>query len=273
MTDICYPTGTDWSCVMSPDELEAMKADPDTLKVIERAEALAWSTLAALTGYRLSLCPVIIRPCAMRCSIPTWYVAPVDWGGVPGGGVFTPYIFNGSWYNGCGCASAGECSCTMLSQVILPTEVGRVDEVWLNGAMLADTDYRVDNGRKLTLTNGDIFPLCQDMSIQDPEEGGVWINFYPGVAPNDLFCYAAGVMANEYYKACKGSDCRLPTGVTNVTRNGLALTVEPGSFPGGMTGIAEVDAVIRTYNPFALKAKPRVMSPDVFRGRQQTWTA
>jgi hypothetical protein len=135
---------------------------------------------------------------------------------------------------------------------------------------LAAADYRVDNGNRLVRTDGETWPLCQDMNDGPDAVGSFTVSYYTGVAPNDLLRYAAGVLATEFYKACSGGKCRLPSGVTSVTRSGISMEVPSGLFPGGATGIHEVDAVIRIYNPYSLKSPARVMSPDVTRGRIQT---
>lgn len=266
MTSICYPPGADWSCAFSAEELEAIWADPAMHAVADRANALAWSTLATLTGFRLALCPVVIRPCSARCNVQTWDTAPVG-----SNAAFSPYISNGSWYNACGCTSAMDCSCTSLCEVIMPSTVGGIVSVWQDGVELEKSSFRVDNGTRLIRVDGGCFPACQDQTINDPVEGGLWVTYYPGVAPNDLFRYAAGVLAVEFFNACSGKDCRLPSGVTNISRAGISMEVSPGTFPGGMTGIPEVDAVIRVYNPHALKSPPRVLSPDRRVGRIPTW--
>lgn len=269
MVDVCYPDGTDWSCAYTPEEIADL--DPATK---ERSEALAWSVLSALTGYRVSLCPVTIRPCAKRCTLPTWYTAPVWGDGWGATGVWGPFIgANGQWYNGCGCAGPSDCSCTQLCEVILPSEVGSIASIMLDGALLPPDAYRVDDGRKVVLLNGECFPACQDMANNDPAEGGVWISYYPGVAPNDLLRYAAGVLAAEFYLSCSGKECRLPNGVTSITRSGVVMELPTGLFTDNITGIPEVDAIIRIYNPFSLKQRPRVMSPDRTRGRTNTWSA
>lgn len=255
MVDICYPEGTDWSCAYTPEEIADLN---QTVK--ERSEALAWSTLSALTGFRLSLCPSLIRPCAARCNPQTWETAPVTW---DGSGSFSPFISGGRWFNGCGCSSARDCSCSSMPEVILPAEVGDITTVTLDGAVLDPSAYRVDNGTHLVRLDGEVWPACND--------GSFIVEYYPGVAPNDLFRFAAGVLANEYYLACSGKDCRLPNGVTNIVRSGMSMTVQTGLFSDGLTGITEVDAVIRTYNPYALKGPSRVLSPDRPRGRVQTW--
>jgi hypothetical protein len=264
-TDVCYPEGADWLCAYSQDELDAMIADPPTLAIMQRSEALAWSTLAALTGYRLSICPTLIRPCLARCGFGgTWDVAPVS-----NSGSLQPFISGGNWYNACGCRD--DCSCASLCEVLLPMGVGDINYVALNGVNLDPTAYRVDNGYHLVRTDGDCWPTCQDMTAAPDAEGSFLVSYYPGVAPNDLFRYAAGVLAVEYYHACTGGECRLPSGVESITRQGMTMTMTGGTFPGGMTGIPEVDAVIRVYNPYAAKSPARVLSPDRRRGRVQTW--
>jgi len=256
---MCIPDSADWTCYGTDQEVASL--DPFTK---ERAEALGWNTLNALIGFRLSLCPVILRPCLARCHITTWDEAPVH------GGTYTPYISGGKWYNGCGCRLES-CSCTALCEVLLPAAAGAVDSVWLDGVRLDPTAYRVDNATRLVRTDGGCWPWCQDMSAGPDEVGSFVVRYYAGLAPNDLLNYAAGLLSAEYYKACTDQECRLPSGATSVARNGLSITIEGGSFPGGTTGIREVDAVIRTYNPFTLKAPPRVLSPDRSQGRVQTW--
>jgi hypothetical protein len=258
--DVCYPTGTDWGCALSQQEIDSI--DPD---IKARSEALAWSTLSALIGYRLSLCPVVLRPCAARCNAnaSTYYSAPTS----GSGGTFQPYVAGGLWYNACGCTT--DCSCTSLSEVIMPVPVGGIESISLNGAVLDPSAYVVHNGNRLVRTDGDAWPACQDMTSD--ANGSFIVSFYPYLGPNDLLRYAAGLMAHEFMKACTGGACRLPSGVTSISRNGISMEIPSGLFPNGGTGIREVDAIIRIYNPNGLKMTARVTSPDAARGRVQTW--
>lgn len=271
---LCYPEDTDWSCAYSADELLDMRSDPDIQSVMVRSEALAWSTLSALLGYTLSLCPVLVRPCSARCSTVTWDEAPVIGGnlvGIPSGGVFSPYVSGGQWFNGCGCRSADSCGCSVICQIIMPTPVGAITQVRLGGAVLDPSAYRVDNGNRLVRQDGECWPACQDMNLPATSNEAFVIEYYPNLAPNDLLRYAAGVLAAEYFKACSGKSCRLPQGVTNVSRNGITMDIPAALFPNGATGLREVDPIIRIYNPNGLKMRSRVLSPDSPRGRVQTW--
>ena len=267
--DICYPPGTDWGCALSQQEIDSL--DPD-VKV--RSEALAWSTLSALLGYRLSLCPVVLRPCAAGCSPTTWQEAPVVAGsqvGIPRSGVFGPYISGGHWYNSCGCESRTFCSCSSICEIVLPVPVGGIASISIDGVVLDPSTYRVDNANRLVRMGGECWPACQDMEAASDAVGSFTVSFYPHLAPNALLRYAAGILANEFYRACTGGQCRLPQGVTSISRSGVVMEIPSGLFPNGGTGIREVDAIIRIYNPFGLKTPPRVMSPDSGVARVQTW--
>lgn len=276
MTSICYPPTTDWSCAYTEEEILDIRYGPDA-RDIEFAEAMAWSLLASLTAYQIGTCPVTVRPCAARCAPSgTMLVAPVGRGStsaLPSGtiGMLNPYISGGRWYNACGCGTAGNCGCSSLSTVNLPGPVGRIESVYLDGELLDPAKYRVYDGTHLVRTDGEAWPACQDMAL--PDEEGFSITYYRGAPPNIITERAAGILANEFYKACKGDECRLPANITTATRQGESYDFAPTDFEGGDTGIPEVNAVIRIYNPFGLKAPVTMASPETVGvgGRMTTW--
>lgn len=273
---MCYPSTTDWSCAYSQDELDTMRSDPAILTVMQRAEALAWYTLASLTAYQIGVCPTTVRPCAAGCDpLGTWQASPTAGRHLlppVAVGSFAPQLHDGVWVNACSCRSVSDCGCAALCEAILPGPVGSVVRVVQDGVELPAAAYRVDNGTRLVRTDGECWPACQDFAHSDPLQG-LWVTYYRGAAPNALSNYAAGVLASEFYLACSNKKCRLPAGVTSVTRLGVSYTITAGSFPGGYTGIHEVDAVIRIYNPFGLTMPPRVVSPDVRAPRATTWVS
>lgn len=259
---ICYPSTTDWSGVTETwlDEL------PPALKA--RAEALAWTTLQALTGYALTICATSVRPCSQGHALGTWYEAPVT--GTP----FGPMVNSrGEWVNTCGCGGYDSCACGDVVAVMLPGPVGRVLEVKVDGAVVPATAYRVDDARDLVRTDGELWPIAQDMSKADTEPGTFSVTYFRGHGPDELTDYAAGRLAIEFARAMRDpAKCKLPAGVTAVTRQGLSMEINTGMFPDGYTGIREVDAVIMALNPYGLKSPPRVASPDSLRrGRTVTF--
>lgn len=184
MSIVCYPPGTDWSCSgFSEEEIAELDADRVAL-----AEGLAWMSLMALTGGQIAYCPVTVRPCAIGCGAPpTWMVAPVlssgRFAGVrPGVYAFAPHVSaSGAWVNGCGCGSPRDCSCSSLSEVLLPGPIGDIVEVRLDGAVLSPDAYRVDSGNRLVRVDGDVWPACQDLGAPGPDPGPAEavVNFEP----------------------------------------------------------------------------------------------
>lgn len=251
---LCIPDNTDWGCALTDVEIESL--DP-TRKA--RAERLAWSSLVRLTGQRLSLCPVAVRPCAARILPLVTYE---DGAGISG--AYAPYNYGGQWFNACGC-NAGGCQCDGRGVIRLPGEVGAVVSILIDGAELERSAYRVDNGNLLVRQDGAAWPISQDMSAPIGDVGTFVVNYYPGVAPDEELAWAAGRLAVEWYKACSGIDCALPTGVERVARQGISFTIPSGVFENGLSGIREVDAITGLYNPNRLKTPPRVVSPDRMR--------
>lgn len=257
-----------------------MRDDPAKLKTMETSEALAWNTLASLCAYRIGVCPTVIRPCSARCApAGSWMAAPV--GGGSGGGLpvrtigtsFTPHISGGEWVNSCGCQSGG-CSCGRVDEVILPGPVGDIVSVHIDGTLVPAANYRVDQGNRLVSISPDLrWPLCQDVTAGPTDPGSFVVTYYQGAAPSALIEMAAGILAAEFYRSCmKDSACRLPRGVTRVSRGSATYEVDTKVFVNGFTRIPEVDAVIRIYNPHLAKSAPKVLSPDgPSVGRRQTW--
>ncbi len=264
---ICYPDSTNWNGYPFPD-------DPSPLQIQQRelAEALAWSALKTLTGGRLGICPVTVRPCKKDCRFGTYYVAPA--GG--SGGTFYPHIaVDGEWVNSW-CGDRFDCGCTAIEEVVLPGPVGRVIEVQVDGQIVDPSAYRVDNGNHLVRQDGGSWPYCQDMNLPDGEVGTFSVTYIQGAPIDELWDYAAGVLAKEFYIPIAGGDskkCRLPKNVQAITRQGVTFDMDITMFDNGTTGIQEVDSCIARLNPFKLKVGPRVMSPDSLRARRTTTRA
>lgn len=277
---ICVPPGTDWSCSYTPEQLAEMRDDPITAAQMARSEGLAWMTLAMLTADQIGTCPITVRPCKAGCNPPgSWLVAPVDMTGhfagvLPGRGApFTPYVDGtGAWVNSCGCGT-GDCSCGALCEAYLPGPVGAIEEVWLNGAVLDSSAYRVDNGDKLVRTDGECWPSCQDMAQDAHGDDAFSVTYYRGAAPDPITLWAAGELAVEYLKACKDDkSCRLPAGVRSVSRQGVSYEIQTDFFSEGRTGIREVDALVARLNPYHLKMAPVIATPQTRRPRMTTWS-
>jgi hypothetical protein len=230
---------------------EGCCSDFDTYppQVQARAKALATQTLRALTGYRVGGCPITLtleRPCQ--------YTHGHAIGLVP----FTPTVTStGAWVN-------NGCPCGTLNEVTLPGPIGRVDEVVVDGVALDTDAYVVRDGERLVRVDGEKWPAERDK---------ITVTYLRAIPVDGLGAYAAGILACEYAKACSGAKgCRLPSGVTEITRQGVTMTITSGAFPDGKTGIREVDAFVMRWNPNGLKSAPTVWTPDR-RANITTWQA
>lgn len=245
-------------CTLWPVDPACLTDDWESLEpsVRERSLALASATLHRLSGYRVTNCPITVRPCkpACGCHAPEPYIYQGQW---------MPHIAaGGRWVNSCGCSNFG-CSCTELCAITLPGPIGRVDEV-LVGAVDLTAEVKVAGNQLIYTGGGDCpFPSCQDLAADPGEPDTFTVTYINGYAPDSLAAYAAGIMAMEYAKACSGKSCKLPIGTTSVVRQGVSIEIATGSFPNGMTGIREVDAWISLWRPEGSpKRAPRVWSPD-----------
>jgi hypothetical protein len=243
LPDNCWPIDegccSDWSSY-----------DP---AIQDRSAALAVQTLRMLTGYQIGGCPVTLRPCRAQCMS----------GYYPGISTFSPYI-NGDaqWLNVyCG-NCVGDCSCAGLEQISLPLPVGRVDSVLVDGTALDDSAYRLDSPGWLVRLDGQAWPTCQDLTLADTEVGTMSVTYLNAEVVDGLGAYAAGVLACEFAKACSGAKCRLPSGVTEISRRGVTMSLPVGLFTEGLTGIREVDVYILAHNPYLQKMPSTVWSPD-----------
>lgn len=225
-------------------------------EVQARAVALATQTLHTLTARRVGGCPVTVRPCRTPCATYGYY---------DGSGSFVPWmnptLMNGTWLNiPCGCGQS-PCGCKELCEIALLGPVGAVYSVWVDGEEVPSTSYRVDDGRLLVRLDGECWPDCQDLEAGPFDPGAFSITYLNAIPVDGLGAYAAGILACEFAKACSGAKCRLPSGVTSVSRQGISYEVAAGAFPDGVTGIREVDAWIATYNPYRRRMQSTVWTP------------
>lgn len=241
LPDFCWPV--DEGCCDTFDNYSP--------SVQARAKALAGQTLRTLTAGRVGGCAITVRPCsAAYCD-----GAGVYWED----GYLRPINWNGIWTNmACGCLNA----CYHGSGIKLQGPVGRVDQVIVDGVPLDPDDYYV-HGSTLIRTDGGQWPTSQNMDLPTTEPGTFAVTYLRAHPVDGLGAYVAGILACEFAKACSGAKgCRLPSSVTEITRAGVSMTIASGAFPGGVTGIREVDAYIASWNPSHVQARSSVWTPS-----------
>ncbi len=230
--------------------------------VLEAAAYEASQVLFQLSGRQFTgRCTQTVRPCANECSC--W---PDLFPGLSPGAPQFPVGAWGWWESGWGWGRAG-CGCGCLSRALLPGyPVTSITEVKVDGVVLAETEYRLDEWRYLTRMadadgNAQYWPGCQRLDLEDTEENTWSVSYVHGVTPPDIGKRAAAQLGATIYNACIGGDCKLPTGTIQRTRAGVTVQMAPfvawGRVRGNWaTGLPLVDLFLSSYNPDALKKRP-----------------
>jgi hypothetical protein len=262
--EVDFGTGSGGPCSWIADPGCCTCWDDYSPDVQDAALAYAATVLWAATGRKFGTCELTVRPCGLQCND---CAQGVYWWG----GVWLPYISNGVWRN-CWCGD-GYCRCEPRCQVYLPGPVttGTTMVVTQDGAVVPAGSYRVDNGQWLVRTDGECWPRCQDYDA-DTGDNTMQVAYTRGIAVPTALASATGILACEFVKACQGGNCRLPQRLSTVARQGVQLTYQniDGLLERGLTGITEVDQVIYALNPYGLKTRLRVSSPDLPVTRQVT---
>lgn len=245
---------------ITPDQLTcatlaAELADGWPELICEAASEILW----ALAGRRHGRCTATIRPCR-RDLIPSgWH----EWG-TP----WTPVLYNGEWLNVCG--HQGGCGCDFVGEFVLPGVLTTVSAVTIDGDTLDAENYRIDNdgrGRMvLVRTDGNLWPVCQNIGKAD-DEPGTWsiVTEFGEPIP------ASGILgvdefACELVKAKLDRPCDLPKRVTNLVRQGVSFTLlDPQEFMrDGKVGLYLCDQFLQAVNPNKLPMRSRAYNPDDF---------
>lgn len=169
----------------------------------------------------------------------------------------------------CGC-SRKKCGCGRYVYIDLQDTypIITVDEVLIDGAVVDPSAYRVDDYRRLVRVDGECWPGCNDLSSADTEPNTFSVAYTAGRRPPIELQMAAAELACELKRACNGGDCRFPSNVTQVSRQGVTLNIDAleSAVAGGVSGIAIVDAAVRRYN--CSRSKARVWHPSLKQARQ-----
>lgn len=217
--------------------------------VASTASQVLWELSARLFS---GTCDRTVRPCRIGPDMCGYQV--LSRGHIVG--------WDGNYWNGTPCA------CHHYSEVLLSGyPIREIIEVKIDGVVLADTEYRIDSGRRLVRLNGNSWPSCQRLDLADTEEGTWSVRYTYGQNPPWIGQKAARELACELYKACSGDpECALPAGISRISRQGI--TIERSAFTawgrqGGIwrTGLPLVDIFLNTYNPSGLTRRPVMMTP------------
>lgn len=239
---------------------------PFSVEVAEAADQMAVGILHAASGRQFGVCGKTIRPCPPNCQTGSSYLTAFD-PAVVYLSATAAQAFYSPWRWArvqCGSCTQRKCSCSDVSQIVLPNHnIRQVTDVTIDGVTLDPSAYRL-SGRRLIRTDGESWPECQDDAVDAGEVGSWTVSYSYGKAVPAGGQIAAGVYACEIAKSLRGDNCELPQRVQTVTRQGVTIGfVDPMDFIAeGMTGLYVVDTWIRAVNPSGLRRAPGMVRAD-----------
>ena len=153
--------------------------------------------------------------------------------------------------------------------VRLPSSPATSATVTLDGQALDDTRWSLAAGTGLLeRTDGNPWPV----------DGTLLVEYTSGIAPPVAGRMYAVALAVELAKVTPGSagslDARLANVVTSLTREAVTVQMEPvainlrEAITSGKTGLAEIDLWLTSVNPYRMRRRARVYSPDLGRTRR-----
>lgn len=225
---------------------------------IEAATLVLWTE----SGQQYGFCDRTVRPCRRDC-----------WGGGGWGSWFEwdrgvwsswprPVLYAGEWFNLTCQTCPGSCSCTGIESAILPAPVYSILQVKLDGSVMPTGSYRMDEDIQLVRTDGGRWPMCQDMAAADTADNTWSVTARFGRPVPTLGQLALGELAAEIANACMGVDCRLPTNVASLAREGVSITFDPTTMNDVARRLYFVGMFIETVNPKRLRGRARVYDVD-----------
>lgn len=248
----CADWPVTWPCTVD------VGSAPVTGYAVTCATYILW----ALTGRQFDTCQTTLRPCRRSCYNDDMW--PFGWQSATGLIAWIPGVTDDRWWFDVACGRCvGTCSCSTLSEVLLPAPVRSVDVVRVDGAVLVTGGYRLDDDRRLVRL-GATWPACNDLNLDDSQVGTWSVTATYGQPPPPLASLAVGELACMLLRAIGGDDCRLPRDVKTLARQGTTITfTDVGkAFKDGMIGLPTCDLFITTTNPGRLRHRSKTYRVD-----------
>lgn len=273
-------TLTNGPCSNWVDGADISNYRPDISEQVTEADRLDVAAAAAsdlmyvLSGRKFTgACQTVIRPVARARN---WSMS--DWAN------WYSSLSGSGWSRSWGsCGGGDHDGCSVPPQVDLGVyPIVSIDQVKIDGIVIPPAEYGVDGYKWLvrrsptasaTPTARYGWPTCQDFRLPDTQPGTFSVAVTYGMIPPPMGLMACATMAAELALSMSGLPNRLPARVTNIIRQGVAITMlDPMQFlQQGKTGIYEVDLFLASYNPDKQQRRTAVLSPDFGTTRRATW--
>ena len=255
-----------WPIVVDPDCCPGWDQLSETARA--RGIRLATEVIWALSGRRYQVCAVCVRPCATMC------LSCGDSSYPPGSYIWRDAPYGGAARGGCGCGCGMGGSCSSACAVRLdPAPVISITSVKIDGMVVPPNTYQLLDGNLLVRSPAaGCWPSCNNLALPDTAPGTWSVSYNNGTAASATALDMAAILACEVAKLCSNQKCRLSGRITQLSRDGVSITLDPQAFLKlGLTSLPEIDQWLKVVNPYGLAQRGEVWSPDTLPPRQVTW--
>lgn len=223
---------------ISPDDCCSPATDATADQRLVAATA-ASEFMWAHTGRRYGIGIDTVRPCRTRTGGPSRFDLPSTDRFIATG----PMAF---FHGTCGCSRPSDCGCRQKDHIRLPRDrVRQILEVKVDGEVISADQYRLRRPNRLYRLDG-TWPCCQDLALEDDEEGTWSVRYQFGRPVPAIGLIAARRLACEYLKALVDDPtCRLPGNARSVTARGISVDLGR-LLDQGVIGLFEVDAAFES---------------------------
>ena len=224
LSDVACPWPVDAeSCALA----DVDEADAVFIASVSKASAI----MTRLSGYTVGLCEDQIRPLDICPTCRTWCCGGTD-------------------------------SIRLKSSFGL--SVWDVTRVRLGPDEYEPNTWRFDRTEsRLWRVPPDVWPQKDEKWSNAGEGDAFVVDAVIGTPPDSWAMDVAARLTKELYLSCKGSKCRLPSNVTNVTSQGITIRLRDTEIAHF---IPEVSAWVMAVNPHNARLPALVMSPEVSGG-------
>ncbi len=174
-------------------------------------------------------------------------------------------LFGSSWWGGWGYGTMFDygpgpnlaggwapCSCGRYNFVHLGREpIAQILSVMIDGVEISPLTYKVDEWNYLVRTDGEPWPLCQDLAADDGAPRTFVVQWEYGLDVPSGGKLSAALLACQRAKEIAEVCAGLPAGTTSLQRENITIQItDPATLlSGGLTGIRFVDDWLTAINP------------------------
>lgn len=161
----------------------------------------------------------------------------------------------------CGCRSTCYCNGDRLRLYSPSGPVTGIESIYVDGALLAESEWRFyPSSQLLYRLPPAVWPTGDNKTLDCDEDGAFCVNVLVGYEPDAWALAVHAELTCELVKSCTDQKCRLPKNATQVSGQGVTVTLTPDQINQFIPAVA---AWVAAVNPDNMRQPAMISSPDL----------